>query len=42
MFRPLDVSSGLGTFGLVTFLVLLPIAALLFGILMLALVSSIF
>ena len=38
----LNVSPALGTFGFVTFLVVLPVAALLVGILVLALLSSVF
>jgi hypothetical protein len=42
MNRLLNVSPVPGTFGFVTFLVLLPVAALIFGILVLALLSAIF
>lgn len=41
MNRLLKVSPELGTFGFVTFLVVLPVAGLLLGILLLALVSTI-
>lgn len=42
MNRFLSVPPAVGTFGFVTFLVLLPVAALLVGILLLALVHMIF
>jgi hypothetical protein len=42
MNRFLNVSPALGTFGFVTFLVVLPVAALIFGILLMALLSAIF
>lgn len=42
MNRFLNVSPVPGTFGFVTFLVVLPVAALILGILLLALLSAIF
>lgn len=42
MNKLLTVSPALGTFGFVTFLVVLPVAALILGILVLALLSSVF
>ena len=42
MNRLLNVSPALGTFGFVTFLVVLPVVALLIGILVMALISAIF
>ena len=42
MNRLLTVPPTLGTFGFVTFLVVLPVVGLVFGILLLALLSSIF
>lgn len=42
MLRLLNVPPVLGTFGFVTFLVLLPVVALLIGIMVLALLGAIF
>lgn len=42
MLKALNVTPALGTFGFVTFLVLLPVVALVAGILILALLSFIF